>query len=124
MSSNTRKEILLVDDDEALRLTLGEALRLHENYTVIEANTASQALGICKVENFAAIFLDLSLPDMNGCELCRLLRRGRVTSPIIMLTAANSDADTILALDAGANDFVTKPFRVPVLLARLRAHRR
>src|SRR3546814_10000081 len=61
---------------------------------------------------------------MDGREVCRLMRRGGVKSPIIMLTAAESDADTILALDAGANDYVTKPFRLGVLLARMRAQLR
>ncbi len=64
------------------------------------------------------------LPDMDGREACRLMRRAGVKSPIIMLTAADSDADTILGLDAGANDYITKPFRLNVLLARLRAQLR
>jgi len=64
------------------------------------------------------------LPDMDGREACRLMRRSGVKSPIIMLTASDTDADTILGLDAGANDYVTKPFRLGVLLARLRAQLR
>ena len=68
------------------------------------------------------IILDVGLPDMDGREVCRLMRRNGVTSPIIMLTGADTDSDTILGLDSGANDYVTKPFRLGVLLARLRAH--
>jgi DNA-binding response OmpR family regulator len=68
--------------------------------------------------------LDVGLPDMDGRELCRLMRRNGVRAPIVMLTAADSEADTILGLDAGANDYVTKPFRLGVLLARLRAQLR
>jgi len=68
--------------------------------------------------------LDVGLPDMDGRELCRLMRRNGVRAPIVMLTGADSEADTILGLDAGANDYVTKPFRLGVLLARLRAQLR
>ncbi len=116
-------KILLVDDDEALRLWLGEQLRLYE-FTAVETATGVDALNLAKREHFDAILLDVGLPDMNGCEVCRLMRSSGVTSPVIMLTAAESDADTILGLDAGANDYVTKPFRLGVLLARLRAQLR
>jgi DNA-binding response OmpR family regulator len=75
-------------------------------------------------ERFDAILLDIGLPDMDGRELCRGMRRQAVTAPIIMLTAADSEADTVTGLDAGANDYVTKPFRLSVLMARLRAHLR
>ena len=120
----TSKRILLVDDDDALRQSLGEQLRLHEEFVISEAGTGSDAMDIAKAEYFDAILLDVGLPDMDGRELCRLMRRNGVKSPILMLTAAESDADTILGLDAGANDYVTKPFRLGVLLARLRAQLR
>jgi DNA-binding response OmpR family regulator len=70
------------------------------------------------------VLLDVNLPDMDGRELCRLMRRQGVKAPIIMLTAADTDSDTILGLEAGANDYITKPFKLNVLLARLRAHLR
>ncbi len=70
------------------------------------------------------MLLDVGLPDIDGREVCRLLRRDGFKSPIIMLTGSDTDADTILAHDAGANDYVTKPFRLGVLLARLRAQLR
>lgn len=118
------KKILLVDDDDPLRQSLGEQLRLHEEFETIEVDTGAAAIDITKSDHFDAILLDVGLPDMDGREVCRLLRRNGVKSPVIMLTAAESDADTILGLDAGANDYVTKPFRLGVLLARLRAQLR
>jgi len=107
-----------------VRQSLGEQLRLHEEFAIAEVESGSDALAVAKREYFDAILLDIGLPDMDGREVCRLLRRGGVKSPIIMLTAHASDADTILGLDSGANDYVTKPFRLSVLLARLRAQLR
>ena len=116
------KKILLIDDDDALRDSLSEQLRLHEEFVTTEATSAADALEATKDEYFDAILLDVGLPDMDGREVCRLMRRSGVKSPIIMLTGADTDADTILGLDSGANDYITKPFRLGVLLARLRAH--
>jgi DNA-binding response OmpR family regulator len=124
MSGASGKKILLIDDEEALRLSLSEQLRLHEEFDTVEAATGANGIEKAKAEYFDLILLDVGLPDMDGREVCRLMRRGGVKSPIIMLTAAESDADTILALDAGANDYVTKPFRLGVLLARMRAQLR
>jgi DNA-binding response OmpR family regulator len=120
----TGKKILLVDDDDILRQSLDEQLQLHEEFETAACGTASEAIELAKKDYFDAILLDVGLPDMDGREACRLMRRGGVKSPIIMLTAADSDADTILGLDAGANDYITKPFRLNVLLARLRAQLR
>jgi DNA-binding response OmpR family regulator len=124
MKATNAKKILVVDDDEALRSSLSEQLRLHEEFDTVEADAGAAALELAKAEYFDAILLDVGLPDMDGREVCRLMRRAGVKSPVIMLTAMDSDADTILALDAGANDYVTKPFRLGVLLARLRAQLR
>jgi DNA-binding response OmpR family regulator len=124
MTAITGKKILIVDDDAALRQSLGEQLRLHEEFATEDAETGSEALEKAKAEHFDAVLLDVGLPDIDGREVCRLLRRNGVSCPIIMLTAAQSDADTILGLDAGANDYVAKPFRLGVLLARLRAQLR
>ncbi len=121
MTAATAKKILLVDDDESLRQSLGEQLRLHEEFVTVDVDTGSRALEAAKNEFFDAILLDVGLPDMDGREVCRLMRRNGIKSPIIMLTAAQTDADTILGLDSGANDYVVKPFRLSVLLARLRA---
>lgn len=118
------KHVLIVDDDATLRDLLAEQLRLHEEFAPRSAATALDALELAQQEHFDVIILDVGLPDMDGRELCRLLRRAGVKAPIIMLTGADTDADTILGLDAGANDYVTKPFRLGVLLARLRAQLR
>jgi DNA-binding response OmpR family regulator len=118
------RRILIVDDDGALRQSLAEQLELNEEFLTTECDTAAGALEIAKKERFDAILLDVGLPDMDGRELCRLLRSESVQVPIIMLTGADSDADTVLGLESGADDYVTKPFRLSVLLARLRAHLR
>jgi len=118
------KKILLVDDDDVLRQSLEEQLQLHEEFVTAVCTNATEAIERTKSEYFDVILLDVGLPDMDGREACRLMRRNGVKAPIIMLTAADTDADTILGLDAGANDYVTKPFRLNVLLARLRAQLR
>ena len=116
------KRILIVDDDEDLVAMLSDQLKLHEEFQVTTSLSAADSLEIVKTGTFDMILLDVGLPDMDGREVCRLMRRGGVRTPIIMLTGADTDADTILGLDAGANDYVTKPFKLGVLLARLRAH--
>lgn len=118
------KKVLLVDDDPALRGSLAEQLQLIEEFTTAEAETAADALAAVKETHFDVILLDVGLPDMDGRDLCRLMRRNGVRCPIIMLTGVDGDADAILGLDSGANDYVTKPFRLGVLLARLRAQLR
>lgn len=118
------KRILVVDDDDVLRQSLVEQLRLHEDFVIAEAGTAAAGLQQAQSDHVDAVLLDVGLPDMDGREMCRLLRKNGVKAPIIMLTAATGDSDTILGLDAGANDYVTKPFKLGVLLARLRAHLR
>ncbi len=118
------KRILLIDDDIVLRQSLAEQLQLLEDFETVEAGDGASALAEAREGGFSAILLDVGLPDMDGRDLCRLLRREGVRCPVIMLTAAASDADTILGLDSGASDYVTKPFRMGVLLARLRAQLR
>ncbi len=124
MSTAQPKKILLIDDDDALRASLAEQLRLHEEFVTVEAATGQEGLEKARADYFDALLLDVGLPDMDGRELCRLMRRAGVKAPIIMLTAMDSDADTILGLESGANDYVTKPFRLGILLARLRAQLR
>ncbi len=118
------RRILIVDDDGALRQSLAEQLELNEEFLTTECDTAAAALEVAKNQRFDAILLDVGLPDMDGRELCRMLRSESVHVPIVMLTGSDSDADTVLGLDSGADDYVTKPFRLSVLLARLRAHLR
>ena len=118
------RNILLVEDDEALRVSLVEQLKLHEEFETHEVSSGGDALAQIKEQHFDLLILDVGRPDMEGRELCRLMRRADFKAPIIMLTGADSEADTILGLDFGANDYITKPFRLGVLLARIRAQLR
>ncbi|MBK5911550.1 DNA-binding response regulator [Rhodothalassium salexigens] len=118
------KRILLVDDDEDLRGALADQFGLLDEFATEEAGSGAVALTAVKQTSFDLILLDVGLPDFDGREVCRLMRKAGVASPIVMLTGADTDADTILGLDAGANDYVTKPFAFSVLLARIRAHLR
>jgi DNA-binding response OmpR family regulator len=118
------KRVLLVDDDESLRDALAEQLTLHEEFDVIVTGSGQEAMEKAKEDSFDMVLLDVGLPDIDGREVCRLLRRANVNVPVIMLTGADSDSDQILGLDSGANDYVTKPFRLGVLLARMRAQLR
>ncbi len=118
------KNLLLVDDDDDLREALAEQLIITEDFEVFEASNGAEAMERVKASHFDLIILDVGLPDTDGRELCRLMRKQGVKAPILMLTGHDSDADTILGLDAGANDYVTKPFKFPVLLARIRAQLR
>lgn len=120
----TSKHILIVDDDTELREALVEQLALHDEFSTSIAECAKSGLDIAKADHVDLVLLDVGLPDMDGREACRIMRRAGVKCPVIMLTAHDSDSDTILGLDAGANDYVTKPFRLNVLLARLRAQLR
>jgi DNA-binding response OmpR family regulator len=120
----TKRRILVVDDDDTLRATLADQLAAHEDWEIVQAATGAAALETARGSTFDAVLLDITLPDMDGREVCRILRREGIACPVIVLTAATSDADAILSLDAGANDFVTKPFRIGVLLARMRAQLR
>jgi len=118
------RKILLVDDDDILREALGEQLVMTEDFDVFEAGSGSEAMARAKGELFDLVILDVGLPDTDGRELCKLMRKQGVKCPVLMLTGHDTDADTILGLDAGANDYVTKPFKFPVLLARIRAQLR
>ena len=120
----TPKTILIIDDDDDLREALAEQLNLHEEFKTQQAATATDGVRMGREIRADLILLDVDLPDMDGREACRLLRKDGVSTPVIMLTAQAADADAILGLDAGANDYVTKPFRFAVLLARIRAHLR
>lgn len=119
-----RRRILITDDDRDLRQALAEQLALHEEFRASEAETASAALAAVRAEAPDLILMDVGLPDMDGREAVKILRRDGFRGPIIMLTAQDADSDTVLGLEAGANDYVAKPFRFAVLLARIRAHLR
>lgn len=121
---SNKRTILVVDDDDELRESLVEQLSLYDEFNVRNQPTATKGIEATKGEQIDLMVLDVALPDMDGREACKLLRKGGFKSPIIMLTANASDADMILGLDAGANDYVTKPFKFAVLLARIRAQLR
>ncbi|TVQ58664.1 MAG: DNA-binding response regulator [Rhodobacteraceae bacterium] len=118
------RKILLVDDDEDLRGALADQLVLTEEFDVFEASTGAEGLERAKASIHDLVILDVGLPDIDGREVCRMMRRAGVRCPVVMLTGHNTDSDTILGLDAGANDYVTKPFKFAVLLARIRAQLR
>jgi DNA-binding response OmpR family regulator len=118
------KRLLLVDDDDMLRSTLQEQLSLHDEFSVSEAATATAGIKALKAEQADLVVLDVNLPDMDGRETCKLMRKNGFKGPIIMLTGQAADSDVILGLDSGANDYVVKPFRFAVLLARIRSQLR
>lgn len=114
------QSILLVEDDPALALGLGDALEF-EGFRVALAATGGEALALARESRPDCIVLDLMLPDMNGYQVCEQLRRDSIATPIMMLTARSQESDKIRGLDAGADDYVTKPFSVGEVLARVRA---
>jgi DNA-binding response OmpR family regulator len=118
------KRVLLVDDDSMLRSSLAEQLASAGAYSVAEAANCEEARARAGEGLFEFIILDVGLPDGDGRELCAWLRGSGVTAPIILLTAADTDQDTIEGLKSGANDYVAKPFRFAVLMARIHAHLR
>ena len=114
--------ILIVDDDDALRETLAEQLQVDGEFVVTEAATvaAAERLALSKDARFDALILDVGLPDGDGRDLCQRLRQKGLKMPIIILTGSDDDSDVVRGLEAGANDYVAKPFRLAVLLARIR----
>ena len=119
------KKILLVDDDDDLREALAEQLVLDRGVRRLRGGgRSSRRSSGPRRAIFDLVMLDVGLPDTDGRELCKRMRKQGVKCPILMLTGQDSDADTILGLDAGANDYVSKPFKFPVLLARIRAQLR
>ncbi|HEV2649674.1 MAG TPA: response regulator transcription factor [Rhizomicrobium sp.] len=118
------KRVLLVDDDQMLRSSLAEQISHEGVYTVVEAATVAEGRQRGLEGLFEFMVLDVGLPDGDGRALCKSFRDAGVTCPIILLTAADSDQDTIDGLNSGANDYVTKPFRFGVLMARVHAHLR
>ncbi|MFD0916603.1 response regulator transcription factor [Pseudahrensia aquimaris] len=120
----TERTLLLVDDDNDLREALVEQLSLYDEFTMIQEQTATAGIKTARDNRIDLLVMDVGLPDMDGREAVKLLRKGGFKSPIIMLTAHDTDSDTILGLEAGANDYITKPFKFAVLLARIRAQLR
>ncbi|MEA2950612.1 MAG: hypothetical protein QOD40_479 [Alphaproteobacteria bacterium] len=120
---NVRK-ILIVEDDAELRSALVEQLALHDEFAAVAVENGMKAVSAAKTEHADLVIMDVGLPDIDGREAVRMLRKDGFKAPIIMLTGHDTDSDTILGLESGANDYVTKPFRFAVLLARIRAQLR
>ena len=121
--SNVRK-ILIVDDDSELRDALVEQLSLHEEFEAEAVDSGTKGVQVARNGHIDLVIMDVGLPDVDGREAVRILRKNGFKAPIIMLTGHDTDSDTILGLESGANDYITKPFRLSVLLARLRAQLR
>jgi two-component system response regulator MprA len=118
--STNNAYVAIVDDDAAIRTALGRALRM-ENYDVGLFEDGSSALRAIQLRAPDAIVLDLQLPDIDGLEVCRRIRRAGDATPILMLTARDAVNDRVEGLDVGADDYLVKPFDLTELLARLRA---
>lgn len=111
--------ILLIEDDNTLLKTLSYNLS-NEGYTVITANDGEVGLDLARNDSFDLILLDVMLPGLDGLSVCRILRREEVETPILLLTARSGEMDKIIGLDSGADDYITKPFSLGELLARVR----
>jgi DNA-binding response OmpR family regulator len=120
----TARKILIVDDDDLLRESLVEQLSLYEEFEIGQEATATKGIHHARQGQVDLLIMDVGLPDMDGREAVKLLRKGGFKAPIIMLTGQDSESDTVLGLEAGSNDYVTKPFRFAVLLARIRVQLR
>jgi DNA-binding response OmpR family regulator len=117
---DAKKTILVVEDEPQLALGLKDALEF-EGFKVVTCGTGREGAQLAKTERPHAVLLDLMLPDINGYQVCEEIRRTDAIVPILMLTAKSQEADKIRGLDAGADDYVTKPFSVGELVARIRA---
>jgi DNA-binding response OmpR family regulator len=120
------RPLLIVDDDAALRSTLAEQLEVDGEFLPAEAGSAAEAEAMLTAADarYDAVLLDIGLPDGDGRDLCARLRKHGLKVPIIMLTGADAEQDVVRGLDAGANDYIAKPFRLNELLARVRAQLR
>jgi DNA-binding response OmpR family regulator len=120
----TKRKILIVEDDATLREELADQLNLHDEFEAEQAGSAGEALAKTRGAHVDLVLMDVGLPDIDGREAVKAMRREGYRGPVIMLTGQDSDSDTILGLEAGANDYVAKPVRFAVLLARIRAQLR
>lgn len=116
----SKKTILVIEDEPHIALGLKDALEF-EGFSVLTSDTGKEGVHRARQERPNAVLLDLMLPDMNGYQVCEELRRLDAFVPIIMLTAKSQEADKIRGLDVGADDYVTKPFSIGELVARIRA---
>ena len=116
--------ILIIEDDDDLRSALVEQLSIYDEFDIFDANTAISGLELAEKKQIDLVIMDIGLPDMDGREAIQVLRSREFKAPIILLTGHDSESDTVLGLESGANDYVTKPFKFSVLLARIRAQMR
>ena len=117
---SNKHKILVIEDDLELRGALTDQLSLYEEYEAVAAENGNKGVQMAKTEQIDLVIMDVGLPDIDGREAARILRRNGFKAPMIMLTGHDTDSDIILGLESGANDYVTKPFRFAVLLARVR----
>jgi len=117
---SNRHKILIIEDDLELHGALTDQFSLYEEYDAVAAENGNNGLQVAKTEQIDLVIMDVGLPDIDGREAARMLRRSGFKAPIIILTGHDTDSDIILGLESGANDYVTKPFRFAVLLARVR----
>jgi DNA-binding response OmpR family regulator len=122
-SSSTRRRVVLVEDDESIGATIVEALATH-GYEVEWCRDGETATALLEPAAPDLVLLDAGLPDVDGLTICRWLRDLYRDLPIVLVTARDAEIDIVVGLDAGASDYVTKPFSMNVLLARVRAHLR
>ena len=115
--------LLMIEDETAIAEPLGRALH-RDGYDVEHASTGQIGLELVRGSAFDIVLLDLGLPDVDGIELCRQIRSIDAQVRVVMLTARSEEVDTVVGLDAGADDYVAKPFRLAELLARIRAQLR
>ena len=115
------KRILIVDWDEDLQETLKEQLEANGEFKTDKVESGYAAIEKTRLTYYDIFLIDVDLTDISGCDVCQTMRKNGVKAPIVLLSRSADDADTIVGLDAGANDYIVKPFRVNVLMARLRA---
>jgi DNA-binding response OmpR family regulator len=113
--------ILVNEDDPELRNALTDQLSIYNEFETVTAEDGDKGMRLATAEEIDLIIMDVGLPDIDGRETARSLRRRGFKAPIIMLSGHSTDSDIILGLESGANDYVTKPFRFAILLARVRA---
>jgi two-component system, OmpR family, KDP operon response regulator KdpE len=118
--SQTEGTVLIVDDERSIRVSLRTILS-NIGFDIIEAARGEEALSLARTAQLDAVLLDISMPGMGGVEVCRLLRELSTRLPIVMLTVQDSEDHKVEALDAGADDYITKPFQLRELIARLKA---
>ena len=120
LAKSMKGKVLVVDDEAAIRWALRKTLQ-RMSFEIAEAEAGEEAIALVRTVRFDAVLLDISMPGMNGMETCKRIRKLMPLLGIVMLTVKNTEEDKIQALDAGADDYITKPFHVGELAARLRA---